>query len=45
MSERKLDAGKTITHRLELDDVPEVFRRIDEEPFFFNKIMFYPHGK
>ncbi len=45
MSERKLNADKIITHRLELDDVPEVFRKLDEEPFHFNKIMFYPHGK
>lgn len=45
MAEGKIDAGKTISHKLELDDVPEVFRKLDEEPFFYNKIMFYPHGK
>ncbi|MFD1416755.1 galactitol-1-phosphate 5-dehydrogenase [Oceanobacillus jeddahense] len=45
MEEGKLNPGKLITHRLGLDDVPEVFRKIDKEPFHFNKIMFYPHGE
>lgn len=45
MAEGKLNPDKLITHRLGLDDVPEVFRKLDEKPFYFNKIMFYPHGK
>lgn len=45
MSQRKLNPDKIITQKLELDDVPETFRKLDEEPFYFNKIMFYPHGK
>lgn len=45
MAEGKLNPDKIITHRLILDDVPDVFKKIDEEPFYYNKIMFYPHGK
>lgn len=45
MAEGKMDGGKTISHKLGLDAVPEVFRKIDEEPFVYNKIMFYPHGE
>lgn len=43
MAEGKLRADKIITHKLELRDVPAVFRRLDKEKFYFNKIMFYPH--
>lgn len=43
MSEGKLSAREIITHKLELEDVPEVFKKIDEEKFYFNKIMFYPN--
>lgn len=45
MEEGKMNPNKLITHQLGLEDVPEVFRKIDVEPFHFNKIMFYPHGK
>lgn len=43
MSEGKLSAKEIITHKLELKDVPATFKKIDEEGFYFNKIMFYPH--
>ena len=39
-----LTATDIISHRLTLDDVPEIFRRIKNEKFFFSKIMFYPNG-
>ncbi len=45
MAQGKLNPDKIITHRLGLEEVPEVFRKIDQEPFYFNKIIFYPHGK
>lgn len=45
MAEGKLNPDKIITHKLSLDDVPEVFKKIDEGPSYYNKIMFYPHGK
>lgn len=32
-----------ITQRLTLDDVPEVFRKLDQDPFYYIKIMFYPN--
>lgn len=44
MSEGKLSAKEIITHKLELEEVPAVFKKIDEEKFYFNKIMFYPYG-
>ncbi|MBP3041593.1 galactitol-1-phosphate 5-dehydrogenase [Bacillaceae bacterium Marseille-Q3522] len=44
MAEGKLNSDKLITQRLKLADIPETFRKIDEEPFHFNKIMFYPNG-
>ncbi|NLC66385.1 MAG: galactitol-1-phosphate 5-dehydrogenase [Clostridium sp.] len=45
MDENKLNPDKIITHKLTLDDVPATFKKIAKEPFYFNKIMFYPHGK
>lgn len=45
MAKGELNPDKIITQKLGLDDVPETFRKIDEEPFYFNKIMFYPHGE
>ncbi|CUH96707.1 hypothetical protein P22_2797 [Propionispora sp. 2/2-37] len=44
MARGQFNPDKIITHRLSLDEIPETFRKIDEEPFYFNKIIFYPHG-
>ncbi|MDN5326172.1 MAG: L-iditol 2-dehydrogenase [Moorella sp. (in: firmicutes)] len=38
----KLVAEPIITHRLSLDEAPEVFRKIKEGSFEYNKIMFLP---
>lgn len=45
LSEGKIDAEKIITHKLELEDVPETFKKIDMNEIFFNKILFFPWGK
>lgn len=39
-----MTAKEIISHRLSLDDVPGIFRKIKEGGFFFSKIMFYPQG-
>ena len=44
MNEKKFDPDLVISHRLPLEDLPEVFRKIDEKAFVYNKIMFYPNG-
>lgn len=42
MGEGKIDCEPVVTHRLPLDEVSAVFKRIREEKFFFNKILFLP---
>lgn len=42
--EGKLSSKYMISHRLSLDEAPEMFRRIAQGNLFFNKIMFYPWG-
>ncbi|MFP3154817.1 galactitol-1-phosphate 5-dehydrogenase [Lachnospiraceae bacterium ZAX-1] len=38
-------AQDVISHRLNLEEVPEVFEKIAEGNYFFNKIMIFPQGK
>lgn len=45
MEEKKLRPDLLITQRRTLDDVPSTFKEIDENPFYFIKIMFYPSGQ
>lgn len=44
MAEKKLDPAILISHRLELDDMPGTFKKIEKKEIVFNKIMFYPNG-
>lgn len=44
MGEKKLDPTILISHRLDLDEMPETFRKIEKKELVFNKIMFYPNG-
>lgn len=39
-----MTAKDIISHRLPLDEAPEIFRKIKAGGFFFSKIMFYPQG-
>ena len=47
MNEKKFNPDLLISHRLLLEELPEVFTRIDKKnpDFIYNKIMFYPNGK
>jgi L-iditol 2-dehydrogenase len=42
--EGKLSSKEIISHRLSLDEAPEIFKKIAIGDFFFNKIMFLPNG-
>jgi L-iditol 2-dehydrogenase len=44
-SEGRLSSQELISHRLTLDEAPEIFRKIAAGNFFFNKIMFLPNGE
>lgn len=44
MDEKKFNPSLVISHRLELEELPETFEKIDKHEIVFNKIMFYPHG-
>ena len=44
MDEKQLNPDLLISHRLELEALPETFDKIDRREIVFNKIMFYPHG-
>lgn len=44
LADGTIDATKVITHRLELEDVPETFEKIHRREIFFNKILFFPWG-
>lgn len=45
MNEKKFDPDVLISHRLELDKLPGIFRQIDSRELTgYNKIMFYPNG-
>lgn len=39
-----MTAKDIISHRITLEEVPEIFNKIKEGNFFFNKIMIYPWG-
>jgi L-iditol 2-dehydrogenase len=43
-SEDKITSEHMISHKLPLDEVPEMFRKIAEGGLFFNKILFLPNG-
>ena len=43
--EGKLSAAPIISHKLTLDECPDIFMKIKEGGLFFNKIMFYPNGE
>ena len=43
--EGKITAKPMISHKLPLDEAPEIFQKIKEGGLFFNKILFLPHGE
>ena len=43
-AQKKLSATHLISHRLELEDVPEVFENIAKGNYFFSKVMIFPQG-
>ena len=43
--ENGMSAKGIISHRICLDDVPEVFKKIDAGGYFFSKIMIFPNGQ
>ena len=43
--EGKITAKPMLSHKLPLDDAPAIFQKITEGGFFFNKILFLPHGE
>lgn len=40
-----MSAKDIISHRLSLDEAPEIFEKIAKGGFFFSKIMFFPNGQ
>ena len=40
-----MTAKDIISHRLSLDEAPEIFNKIAQGGFFFSKIMFFPNGQ
>lgn len=40
-----MTAKDIISHRLSLDEAPEIFEKIAKGGFFFSKIMFFPNGQ
>lgn len=44
-AEKGMTARDIISHRLSLDDAPEIFAKIAKGNYFFNKIMFFPWDK
>lgn len=44
-AEKGMTAKDIISHRLPLDEVPNVFAEIAKGGYFYNKIMFYPWGE
>jgi L-iditol 2-dehydrogenase len=43
--ENGMTAKDIISHRLTLDEMPEIFDKIAKGGFFFSKIMFFPNGQ
>jgi L-iditol 2-dehydrogenase len=33
-----------ISHRFPLEELPDIFKKIDKKEIVYNKIMFYPNG-
>ena len=44
MNEKKFNPDLLISHRLPLEELPDIFRQIDARTLYYNKIMFYPNG-
>ena len=44
-AEGKITSKPMISHKLPLKDAPEIFKKIAEGGFFFNKILFLPNGE
>lgn len=44
MNEKGFNPDLLISHRLDLSEMPEIFKQIDEKKLVYNKIMFYPNG-
>lgn len=44
MNEKGFNPDLLISHRLELSELPGIFKQIDEKKLVYNKIMFYPNG-
>ncbi len=44
MNEKGFNPDLLISHRLELEKLPEIFQQIDKREIVYNKIMFYPNG-
>jgi L-iditol 2-dehydrogenase len=42
LADGTIDAEKVITHKLPLEDAPEIFDKIYKKELFFNKILFLP---
>jgi L-iditol 2-dehydrogenase len=42
--EKGMTAKDIISHRLSLDEAPDVFSKIAKGGYFYNKIMFFPQG-
>jgi L-iditol 2-dehydrogenase len=43
-SQNKITSKYMISHKLPLDEAPEMFKKIDKGGLFFNKILFLPFG-
>lgn len=44
MNEKKFNPDLLISHRLDLKELPDIFKKIDQRSIVYNKIMFYPNG-
>ena len=44
MKEGKIDLTPIITHRYNLSEVEEVFKKVFKRDTLFGKIMFFPEG-
>ncbi len=44
MNEKKFIPDLLISHRLDLKELPDIFKQIDNHSLVYNKIMFYPNG-
>ncbi len=42
LSDGTVDADKIITHKLPLEEVPDIFEKIYRKELFFNKVLFLP---